>query len=76
LGAKLRGDRKGGMRFLLLTSGAALTVGTLYAFAIAHWGASIVSAVVGRRWIGAVAPLEFLCLFGACQALLRLAFSS
>ena len=72
LGARMRGDRKNGMRFLLLTNGAALTIGTLYAFAIARWGASIVSATVGRQWIGAVAPLEFLCLFGACQALLAI----
>jgi O-antigen/teichoic acid export membrane protein len=72
LGARIRHDRKHGIRFLLLTNGAAIVIGVLYAFAIARWGSSIVVLVVGRQWMSAVKPLEFLCLFGAGQALLAI----
>ena len=72
LGARIRRDRANGIRFLLLTNGAAIAIGVVYAMVIAKWGMSIVVVLVGRKWIGAVAPLEFLCLFGAGQALLAI----
>lgn len=70
LSARLRGRPRERARMLAGISAIVFAGGAAYAAVIFFWGANIVRIALGPRWLGAVAPLEILALYGMFQGLL------
>ncbi len=63
-------DRRNIGRLLMAANTLVLVAGVIYAGVIWLWGAQIISLAVGAKWLGALAPLRVLCLFGIAGGLL------
>jgi O-antigen/teichoic acid export membrane protein len=57
-------DRASLDRLLWTANAVVVLSGILYAAAIWGWGAPLISLTVGAKWLGALAPLRLLCVFG------------
>ena len=69
-------DRRSIGRLLMGANTLVLAAGIIYAGAIWVWGAQIISLTVGAKWLGALAPLRVLCLFGISGGLLAVGTQS
>lgn len=54
-------------RLLMLTGGAVALFGIAYAALMFGSGDRVISATIGAQWLGALAPLRLLCVYGMLQ---------
>jgi len=68
--ARERRDGNPTSRVLLLGSIAVIASGLVYTMLVMCGGATIVSILAGRKWLGAVGPFRILCFYGMFAGLL------
>lgn len=59
-------------RLFALTAGCVALFGIGYVALIWRFGAALIAASVGTRWLGALAPLRLLCLYGLFEGVMIL----
>ncbi|HVB80565.1 MAG TPA: oligosaccharide flippase family protein [Candidatus Binataceae bacterium] len=62
--ARLRTKPRTRDRLFGLMSGVVALFGIAYATSIFRYGPALIAATVGAQWIGALAPLRLLCIYG------------
>jgi lipopolysaccharide exporter len=70
--ARVAASREATNRLFMLAAGAVVVFGICYATLIWRFGPALIAATLGWRWLGALAPLRLLCLYGLLQGLINL----
>lgn len=70
--ARVAAGREATNRLFMLAAGAVAVFGIGYASLIWRFGPALIAATLGGQWLGALAPLRLLCLYGLLQGLINL----